>query len=181
MKRTYLIWIVIVVVAVVVAAWWVIAAPGFNQATNQETGNVPAAPVAPPTVINTPPSAPESAPMLSATPLVLATSSNPKLGTYLVAANGMTLYKFTKDTPNSGASACTGPCAAIWPAYIVSSPIPASFTLPGASGMVGTITLPDGTAQLTYNGWPLYFYAKDKNPGDANGQNVAGIWFVVAP
>jgi predicted lipoprotein with Yx(FWY)xxD motif len=32
-----------------------------------------------------------------------------------------------------------------------------------------------------YNNWPLYYYAKDKNPGDTTGQNVGQKWFVVPP
>ena len=33
----------------------------------------------------------------------------------LVAPGGMTLYTFDKDTANSGKSACSGPCATLWP------------------------------------------------------------------
>ena len=40
---------------------------------------------------------------------------------------------------------------------------------------------PDGTVQATYNGWPLYYYAKDKQPGDTTGQDVGKVWYVIAP
>jgi predicted lipoprotein with Yx(FWY)xxD motif len=35
--------------------------------------------------------------------------------------------------------------------------------------------------QVTYNGWPLYGWVKDKTPGDTTGQGVGGNWFVVTP
>jgi predicted lipoprotein with Yx(FWY)xxD motif len=47
--------------------------------------------------------------------------------------------------------------------------------------MLGTISLPDGTTQVTYNGWPLYYYIDDAAAGDANGQGVGGVWFLVSP
>ena len=31
------------------------------------------------------------------------------------------------------------------------------------------------------DGWPLYTFARDAAPGDVNGQNVQGTWFVVSP
>jgi hypothetical protein len=34
---------------------------------------------------------------------------------------------------------------------------------------------------VTYNGKLLYYYRTDMGPGDTNGQNVGGVWFVVAP
>ena len=38
-------------------------------------------------------------------------------GTLIVASsNGMTVYTFSKDTADSGSSACTGSCLATWPA-----------------------------------------------------------------
>jgi predicted lipoprotein with Yx(FWY)xxD motif len=52
---------------------------------------------------------------------------------------------------------------------------------PGAGATLATITRDDGSLQLTYNGYPLYTYTGDFNPGDTNGAGLAGIWIVAAP
>jgi hypothetical protein len=49
----------------------------------------------------------------------------------------------------------------------------------GVSGKLATITRDDGSLQVTYNGLPLYFFANDKAPGDANG--VYANWVAVKP
>lgn len=102
------------------------------------------------------------------------------IGTVLVAgSNGMTVYTFTKDVKDSGTSACTGGCIAKWPALTVAAgATPAAGD--GVTGKLATITRPDdGTLQVTYNGLPLYFFANDKAPGDANG--VYENWEAVKP
>ena len=114
----------------------------------------------------------------SATLTVKATST--RLGTFLTDGQGKTLYLFEKDQP--GSSSCTGACLAVWPAFTSSGTIVAG---PGVSmSMLSTIRRSDGTAEVTYNGHPLYYYAGDSNPGDANGQGLnqfgAG-WYVVSP
>ena len=45
---------------------------------------------------------------------------------------------------------------------------------------LGTTNRTDGTVQVTYNGWPLYYYEKDKAPGDVVGQDVGGVWYVIS-
>ena len=96
----------------------------------------------------------------------------------LVAANGMTLYVFTKDVKDSGKSACLTGCIDTWPALTVAAgATPAGGT--GVTGKLGTITRDDGTLQVTYNGMPLYFFKNDKAPGDANG--VYTSWEAVKP
>lgn len=104
------------------------------------------------------------------------TSKSDALGTYLVDANGMTLYMFTKDKadPNS----CVGNCLVNWPIFYdanltVSSDLQASD--------FGVLTRKDGTMQSTYKGWPLYYWIKDHQPGDTTGQNVGKVWFVIDP
>lgn len=111
--------------------------------------------------------------------LLLGTDATSSLGTYLIASNGMTLYIYTKDS--SGVSNCTGQCAAVWPPYTVASRDVLANVQAGISGSVDTILRADGSMQVTYNGAPLYFYAKDQVSGDTTGQNVGGVWFVAKP
>lgn len=100
------------------------------------------------------------------------------LGKILVAANGMTLYKFANDKP--GVSNCaTGPCATRWPA--LAAPAGKLVGGTGVTGTLGTISRPDGVMQVTYKDAPLYFFAPDTAPGDTKGNGVGGVWSVVSP
>jgi len=96
---------------------------------------------------------------------------------FLTDAQGKSLYISLSDTP--GKSNCTGDCLTVWKPVLVNGRV-----LPG-SGVVqanlGVISLPNGTRQVTYLGAPLYTYYKDVNPGDTNGQGIAGVWFLVTP
>ena len=90
----------------------------------------------------------------------------------LVDANGMTVYTFDKDTANSGKSVCNGPCAKLWP------PV-APMGMPAAP--YSNVTRDDGSAQLAYQGKPLYLYEADKKAGDRTGDNFKDVWHVVKP
>ena len=108
----------------------------------------------------------------------VSTMDDPELGTYLTDAEGMTLYLFTKDEPGSGKSVCNDQCAENWPPFTLEDPL----TLPeGVPGELTQITRDDGTQQVAYNGWPLYSWVDDMEPGDATGQGVGDVWYVVAP
>ena len=111
-------------------------------------------------------------------PPVVTLISDAKLGTILVAANGMTLYSYAKDTVD--ASNCSGTCAVNWPPYTpaIDEPLVAGAGIPG---QLATITRTDGSTQFTYKGMPLYFWKNDTKPGDTTGQNVGGVWFIVKP
>ena len=101
---------------------------------------------------------------------------NEKYGFYLVDSKGRTLYFFAKDY--NGTSSCYGACAKKWPIFYVENPRIA----PGLDPRdFGVITRKDGSKQLTYKGWPLYYFAGDKKPGDINGDGVKGVWFVAKP
>lgn len=97
------------------------------------------------------------------------------LGEILVDADGNTLYLFTPDA--QGESTCYDSCADNWPAY--EGPVEAGEGADAA--LIGTTTRDDGTEQVTYNGWPLYYFAADSAPGDTNGQGINDVWFVVDP
>ena len=106
------------------------------------------------------------------------TVSSSSAGQIVVDSKGMTLYFFTKDVKDSGTSACTEACLTAWPIFTTTSDAP---TVEGVTGTVGTIASPDGKKHVTLNGMPLYYYAKDKAPGDVTGQGVGGVWYLVSP
>jgi predicted lipoprotein with Yx(FWY)xxD motif len=99
-----------------------------------------------------------------------------RAGTVLASSRGLTLYYYTEDKPHSGKSACTGGCATAWPPLAAPVKAPAGVRLPGR---LGVITRPNGVKQVTLNGYPLYFYAGDKSPGQAKGNGIEGSWHVV--
>ena len=114
-----------------------------------------------------------SAPATGAT---VGLGNNDKLGSNLVDDKGMTLYLFTKDTPNT--SNCYDKCATAWPPLLTTgNPVAGEGV---DASLLGTTTRKDGSVQVTYNGWPLYYYEKDKAPGDVVGQDVGGVWFAVS-
>jgi predicted lipoprotein with Yx(FWY)xxD motif len=119
------------------------------------------------------------APSTSSGPATVATS-NTKVGTVLVDANGRTLYLFQKDQPNQ--SACSGACVSAWPVQS-SSGMPKAGNGVQAS-LLGTIKRSDGTTQVTYNKHPLYYYSGDTQAGQQNGQGLnafGALWYVVGP
>jgi predicted lipoprotein with Yx(FWY)xxD motif len=119
------------------------------------------------------PFAPAAAPA-AATVMI---KNDAKLGDFLVDSKGMTLYLFTQDTP--GVSNCSGGCLKAWPALVANGDVVAG---PGVAGKLDMITrADDGSKQVTYNGYPLYYWMKDKVAGDTTGQGVGGVWFVVPP
>ena len=97
------------------------------------------------------------------------------LGPILTDLNGRTLYAFVND--KSGNSTCTDGCLGSWPALTSDKAFTAG---EGADGKLLTETKQtDGVDQAKYGPWPLYYYAGDQGPGDIDGQNVGGLWFVV--
>lgn len=98
------------------------------------------------------------------------------VGNYLTDSDGKTLYYFTKDS--SGASACSGNCIKNWPAFTAGNFVVPSTMNPSD---FGTITRDDGTAQVTFKGYPLYYFIRDRKRGEITGQGVGKVWYVVDP
>ena len=90
----------------------------------------------------------------------------------LVNAQGMTLYSFDKDVPNSGTSMCQGACLSLWPAASASADAK-------PEGSLTLIKREDGSQQWAYQGKPLYTYSLDKKPGDTLGDKVKDVWHVI--
>ena len=99
------------------------------------------------------------------------------IGEVLVDADGMTLYLFAPD--EQGPSTCYDECAGNWPPLLTDGDPAAGTGVDEA--LLGTTERDDGTTQVTYDGWPLYHWAADEAAGDATGQGVQDVWWVVAP
>ena len=106
------------------------------------------------------------------------------LGPVLVDGQGITLYLFETDHRGSP-SRCYDICAVQWPPATLTAGATRPIAGPGIeAGLLGTVPRTDGTIQMTYNGWPLYFWPPDRSPGKATGQaltNAGGRWYVVDP
>ncbi|QBR91369.1 COG4315 family predicted lipoprotein [Nocardioides euryhalodurans] len=78
-----------------------------------------------------------------------------------------------------GRPACYGACEEAWPPVLTDGP-------PVADGAVedqllGVVRRRDGSRQVTYNGWPLYFYANE-GPGEVLCHDVVlngGLWLAL--
>jgi predicted lipoprotein with Yx(FWY)xxD motif len=114
-----------------------------------------------------------SQPAAAAAKLAVATVGD--YGKIIVDGNGRTVYVFDKDT--SGTSNCSGDCLAKWPPVTAGN---GTAQLTGIEpSLITTITRSDGTKQLAINGMPLYLFASDSQAGEADGQAVGGVWWVV--
>ena len=107
--------------------------------------------------------------------VTLMTSPNSEYGEILTDAQGRAVYMFTQDTGDT--STCTGSCAVNWPPVLSEGSAMAGAGIDQA--MLGTTTRDDGTTQVTYNGHPIYYYAKDTSSGDVNGQGVGDVWYLI--
>jgi predicted lipoprotein with Yx(FWY)xxD motif len=137
-------------------------APAAPAATTAPVG--PTATTAP-AVVNTP-----------TTPAML-TMAKTSLGTVLADGKGRIVYIYTKDTTNPSTSNCYDSCASFWPIVYANGKTQAGDGV--QANLIGTTQRKDGTTQVTYNGWPVYYFKNDKNPGDTNGQAVTGNWWVI--
>jgi predicted lipoprotein with Yx(FWY)xxD motif len=105
----------------------------------------------------------------------VSTAKVPNVGIVLTTASGLTLYRFTEDTP--GTSKCTGVCAKIWPPMLASKGAHVS----GPRGVKGlsVMNVGNGHWQVAFHKVPLYRFAQDKKKGQALGQDVGKVWFAV--
>ncbi len=97
---------------------------------------------------------------------------------YMVDAEGNTLYSFVNDT--NGANSFTKDDFSnngVWPIFETTlANIPSVLT----ASDFGSINV-FGRSQITYKGWPLYFFGQDTQRGDNFGVGfpVAGLWPIV--
>jgi predicted lipoprotein with Yx(FWY)xxD motif len=101
-----------------------------------------------------------------------------RFGKIIVDGEGFTLYAFNRDEEDE--STCYGRCAAAWPPLYTKGK-------PDAIGRardskLGVTRRKDGRRQVTYGGYPLYYYVNETEPGEIFCQNVflnGGLWLLV--
>ena len=162
-----LLFTVLIVAACAAPAAPVAPAPPASQATLMPPTQVPVA--VQPTVV------PTAAPVAKVATLSVAQDAT--LGRFLADEKGNALYLFTKDDKNM--SNCYDKCATAWPP-LLSAGQPKGMDGINAS-LLGTTQRKDGSIQVTYNSYPLYYYVKDEKPGDVKGQGVGDVWYVISP
>ncbi len=101
-------------------------------------------------------------------------------GYILVSSTGFTLYEFTKDSDGKDSCMEISGCPHFWPALLVTGSPTAGVGV--KASLLSTITLPDGTSQVTYAGHPLYTYSGDSGPGETDYVGVrafGGYWYAL--
>ncbi|MTH17608.1 hypothetical protein [Flavobacterium sp. LC2016-01] len=132
-------------------------------------------------------------PPVQETKMEISLSNSATLGSYLSDKSGRSLYFFATDA--NGQSSCTGGCEALWPVFFVDNltadKLGAGLTLAD----FGSITTASNKKQLTYKGWPLYYYAPlsagdgyggagvntPEAAGKTTGDGIDGTWFIAKP
>lgn len=128
-------------------------------------------------------------------PVTIEVAQSDNYGHYLTDGNGMALYvavapgKF--DQVNTASKhplgTCTGSCLTVWPPALADAAPKAGKGVDAS--LLSTVTGPNGGTQLSYDGWPLYYFAADSTQGETFGQDVVppqgaafGVgWFLIAP
>jgi predicted lipoprotein with Yx(FWY)xxD motif len=100
---------------------------------------------------------------------VISSAKNAKLGTILVSGNTVYSLKATK-------TACTATCLKAWaPVLLPQGTTTATAGTGVDASKLGTVAAAEGALQVTYSGKPLYWFSKDKAPGQVHG-NVTDKW-----
>ncbi len=104
----------------------------------------------------------------------------PGAGTVLADGRGFTLYAYMPD--HRGRSQCSGLCARDWPPLVLPAGARRAVAGKGVkTSLLGTVPRPGGARQVTYNGWPLYLWQGDHEPGQATGQaDDMGLWYLLS-
>src|SRR5512135_909996 len=137
-------------------------------------GLVACAPAAAPAPV--PPAAAPTAAAPVSKAVTLQIAQNNTLGQFISDGDGRTVYLLTKDGKNT--SNCYDKCEQSWPPVLPAGQ--PTLKDPISTALISTTVRKDGSVQLTYNGWPLYYYSKDSAPGDTNGQSIGKVWWVVS-
>jgi predicted lipoprotein with Yx(FWY)xxD motif len=102
------------------------------------------------------------------TATTISTAKDAKYGTILTAGNTVYILKPSKVK-------CTAKCLKAWPPVLLPAGVTAPTAGPGVDASKLGTTAVTGGNQITYAGKPLYWYIKDKAPGQVKG-NIKDKW-----
>jgi predicted lipoprotein with Yx(FWY)xxD motif len=115
--------------------------------------------------------------------ITVEVSESEEYGEFLTVG-GYPVYLFSTDVPGDEATppviSCVGECLAAWPPVAGDAVEVGPGADPAILGEIET----EGLAVATYNGWPLYFFARDVEGGPPTGQEIesfGGVWHLVRP
>jgi predicted lipoprotein with Yx(FWY)xxD motif len=112
---------------------------------------------------------------------------------YLADSEGRALYIFAAsdvaaedmqpmtDGVRETAVSCTEACLEAWPAFTADGDVQAPEGVDGE--LLYTASFDDRT-HVVFNGWPLFYFAQDDEPGDTNGHGIesfGGVWYLIGP
>lgn len=106
-------------------------------------------------------------------------------GQYLADGEGRALYLFTLDRPSLPGTAevtcIADACQEAWPLFTAEDGLETGEGV--QEELAGTMEA-DGRQVVTYDGWPLYYYAEDTAGAAPKGQDIhsfAGEWYLLQP
>lgn len=106
----------------------------------------------------------------------------PGYGTVLASSKGFSLYALSSERGSK--QACSGACLSVWPPVLVGSKVKTVSLGAGVTGHIGFVQRGATKKQVTLNGYPLFFFAKDTGPRQSHGEGIAafgGTWTLVRP
>ncbi len=109
----------------------------------------------------------------------LQATTLPGAGRVLSDGRGFTLYIYVPD--HHGRPQCYRLCATDWPPLTLPAGVRHALAGRGVNAALLGTAQRGGARQVTYNGWPLYLWQGDYQPGQATGQaDDMGLWYVLS-
>jgi predicted lipoprotein with Yx(FWY)xxD motif len=124
-------------------------------------------------------------------PVTISVTEHEQFGEILVAADGRSVYLFVNEEAQANddermteglrtnVAPCVGGCLDAWPPVVATDIVAGE----GVDEELLYLEEVDGRMQAVYNGWPLYYFARDAAAGDVNGQGLGSgnVWYLVNP
>jgi len=120
-----------------------------------------------------------AAPSSSTTTGTVKAVKSKTFGTILVSSKGRTLYRYTIDGKNVNRCSAVSACNKYWLPLVVKAGVKPTAGVGAKASKLGTIKAKNGMRQVTYAGWPLYYFAGDASSGQTKGQGFEKQWYVV--